>query len=270
MQTISCELCNMKFKTEKYLKAHLKSKRHLMWSETKPTKLHKCHCGKVFSHRQSLYLHKKSCTDTSVDDDAESLKTLLVEERQIHEQEIKTHVETVQELKEELKQLKAEKSVTNNNTTNNNTTNNNTTNNNITINLNTHGKENIDYLSQTDLMKSVSRVFKSVPDLIWKIYFNPNHPENHNVIITDRRSPYINVFTKDKKWKLANKRDTIGSMIDSSYMILDETFENNKSEFSTSIQDGFKRFQDKFEKSEKKTMKEINKEVHMVIMNGPG
>ena len=67
MQTISCELCNMKFKTEKYLKAHLKSKRHLMWSETKPTKLHKCHCGKVFSHRQSLYLHKKSCTDTSVD-----------------------------------------------------------------------------------------------------------------------------------------------------------------------------------------------------------
>jgi hypothetical protein len=173
----------------------------------------------------------------------------------------------IEELKQEIDRLKAEKSVINNN---NNTTNNNTTNNNITINLNTHGKENIDYLSQTDLMKSVSRVFKSVPDLIWKIYFNPNHPENHNVIITDRRSPYINVFTKDKKWKLANKRDTIGSMIDSSYMILDETFQNNKSEFSSSIQDSFKRFQDKFGKSEKKTMKEINKEVHMVIMNGPG
>jgi hypothetical protein len=69
---------------------------------------------------------------------------------------------------------------------------------------------------------------------------------------------------------LANRRATIGSMIDSSYMLLDATFEDNKSELSTSIRNGFKRFQDKFGKIEKKTMKEINKEVDMVIMNGPG
>lgn len=255
MESFHCGICNIQFKSKRCLTAHQKSQRHKKHLTEENSHKHKCICGKSYLHRQSLFNHRKTCTYTPCeetvkepDEDLASLKTEM------------------EELKEELKQLKAEKSVTNNN----NTTNNNTTNNNITINLNTHGKENIDYLSQTDLMKSVSRVFNSVPDLIWKIYFNPNHPENHNVIITDRRSPYINVFTKDKKWKLANKRATIGSMIDSSYMMLDETFENNKSEFSTTIQDGFKRFQDKFEKSEKKTMKEINKEVDMVIMNGPG
>ena len=255
-----CETCSIVFSRKQAYETHLKSKKHAKRSE--PNKLHICGCGKSYSCRQSLYVHRKTCNQQSCDASIDSFREQLEKIQQTNE-----------ELKEELKQLKAQKSVTNNNNTtnnNNNTTNNNTTNNNITINLNAHGKENIDYLSQSDLMKSVSRVFKSVPDLIWKIYFNPNHPENHNVIITDRRSPYINVFTKDKKWKLANKRDTIGSMIDSSYMILDETFENNKSEFSTTIQDGFKRFQDKFGKSEKKTMKEINKEVDMVIMNGPG
>jgi len=254
----NCDICVCSFVRKQHYDRHLTSTKHIRRIESGNSMFQCKDCKKTFAHASGLSKHKRACKYKANETLAniEHEMTILEEERD--------------SLKEELKQLKAEKSVTNNNTTNNNTTNNNTTNNNITINLNTHGKENIDYLSQSDLMKSVSRVFKSVPDLIWKIYFNPNHPENHNVIITDRRSPYINVFTKDKKWKLANKRDTIGSMIDSSYMILDETFENNKSEFSTSIQDGFKRFQDKFEKSEKKTMKEINKEVHMVIMNGPG
>ena len=96
MDTIFCEVCNMNFKTKKYLNAHLKSKRHLLWSDSKLTKQHKCHCGKVFSHRQSLYLHKKSCNCISVEDDTESLKSLIVEERQLHIQEMKDQEERLQ------------------------------------------------------------------------------------------------------------------------------------------------------------------------------
>lgn len=100
MQCICCEVCNMKFKTEKYFKAHLKSKRHLLWSETKPLKQYKCECGKVFSHRQSLYLHKKSCTHIKMEGNGETLNTLMVEERKMYKEEIS-------ELKEENSRLKS-------------------------------------------------------------------------------------------------------------------------------------------------------------------
>ena len=153
-------------------------------------------------------------------------------------------------------------------TTNNNTNNIETQNNNITIHLNAHGCENLDYLSQTDLIDSIHHVFKSIPNLVAKIYFNPEHPENHNIKITDRRSPYISVYTKDNKWKLANKRDTVENMIDNSFLMLDDTFEGNKSRLPVSIRNGFERLQKAYEDSEKKTMKNINKEVDMVIMNG--
>ena len=103
--------------------------------------------------------------------------------------------------------------------------------------------------------------------------YHAEYPNNQSVFFSNYndRDKRINDFTF-QQWTSDHKPSCF---IKSRYALnkpgsLDETFENNKSEFSTSIQDGFKRFQDKFEKSEKKTMKEINKEVHMVIMNGPG
>ena len=113
MQCICCEVCNMKFKTKKCLKAHLKSKRHLLWSEAKPLKQYKCKCGKVFAHRQSLYLHKKSCTNIKMEENVDTLKTLIVEEGQMYEEECVNEDKTlrntqeISELKEEISRLKS-------------------------------------------------------------------------------------------------------------------------------------------------------------------
>ena len=246
-----CETCSIVFSRKQAYETHLKSKKHVKRSE--PNKLHVCGCGKSYSCKQSLYVHKKKCNKQSCEQQMNLFMEQLEKVQQKNE-----------ELKEELKQLKAEKSVT----TNNNTNNIETQNNNITINLNAHGCENLDYLSQTDLIDSIHHVFKSIPNLVAKIYFNPEHPENHNIKITDRRSPYISVYTKDNKWKLANKRDTVENMIDNSFLMLDDTFEGNKSRLPVSIRNGFERLQKAYEDSEKKTMKNINKEVDMVIMNG--
>ena len=58
-------------------------------------------------------------------------------------------------------------------------------------------------------------------------------------------------------------------MIDSSFMMLDDAFEKNEDIFRVPIRDGFKRLQESYGKSEKKTMKNMNREVDMVILNGP-
>ena len=255
-----CETCSIVFSRKQAYETHLKSKKHAKRCE--PNKLHICDCGKSYSCKQSLYVHKKKCNKQPCEKPMDSFMEKLEKVQQKNE-----------ELEEELKQLKAEKSVTTNRTTTNNHTNNHTNietqNNNITINLNAHGCENLDYLTKNDIMESICHAFKSIPNLVAKIYFNPDHPENHNIKITDRRSPYISVYTKDNKWKLANKRDTVGNMIDNSFMLLDDTFEYNKSRIPVSIRNGFERLQKAYEDSEKKTMKNINKEVDMVIMNGP-
>ena len=256
MEAFHCGLCNIQFKSKRCLTAHKKSQRHVKHMTNEHCIKHQCVCGKSYAHRQSLFNHRKSCTHNQCKETEKETDNDLIS--------LKTEME---ELKEELKQLKAEKSVTNNHT-NNNTNNIETQNNNITINLNAHGCENLDYLSQTDLIDSIHHVFKSIPNLVAKIYFNPEHPENHNIKITDRRSPYISVYTKDNKWKLANKRDTVENMIDNSFLMLDDTFEGNKSRLPVSIRNGFERLQKAYEDSEKKTMKNINKEVDMVIMNG--
>ena len=50
-----CRLCTRKFKEERYLKEHLKSKHN-------PTQLFKCDtCEKWFNYRASLLNHKKTC-----------------------------------------------------------------------------------------------------------------------------------------------------------------------------------------------------------------
>ena len=262
MQTTCCEICNMKFKTEKYLKAQLKSKRHLMWSETKPKKQHQCNCGKIFSHRQSLYLHKKTCTCTHIDEveSVETLKTLIVEERQIHEQEIKSNEDKLEELKEVIKQLKADKSITNNNIE--------TQNNNITINVNALGHENLDYITDKIMLKCIDHVHNSIPMLVNKLHFDPKHPENHNIKITNRRLPYMKVVNKKNEWEFANKKHTIEKLIDKSYIMLETTYEGYKDDMPVSKQHHFEQFQNNFNTQDNTTMKNLNQNVEMVIMNG--
>ena len=261
MQSICCEVCNMKFKSEKYLKAHLKSKRHLSWSEKKPTNQHKCKCGKVFSYRQSLYLHKKSCTIIIEDEDVETLKTLLVEERQVHEEEIKHRDEKMEELQEEIERLKAEKSVITNNQ-------NIETQNNINIHLNAYGKENLDYITDTVMLRCINHITRSIPMLVSKIHFDPKHPENHNIKITNHRLPYVKVLNKKKQWEYANREQTVVNMIGKSYSMLEITYEGYKDEIPESTQKHFENFQNKYNENDDKTMKNLNQHVEMIMMNG--
>lgn len=255
MQSICCEVCNMTFKSEKYLKAHLKSKRHLSWSEKKPTNQHKCKCGKVFSYRQSLYLHKKSCTIIIEDEDVETSKTLTVDERQVYEEEI-------EELKQEIERLKAEKSVTNNNQ-------NIETQNNIHIHINAFGNENIDYITDNTKLRCIKHITQSIPMLVSKIHFNPKHPENHNIKITNHRLPFVKVLNENKEWKYEDKERTVSNIITKSYTMLEITYEGYKDEIPESTQRNFEIFQNQYNENDNKTMKNLNKNVEMIMMNGP-
>ena len=149
-------------------------------------------------------------------------------------------------------------------TTNNNTTNNNNNitygdvNNNVII-VNNYGKENTNYLTEDYLKKLLDKPYGGIQNLIKNIHFHPNHPENHNVKITNKKLPYALVWN-DKIWETRNKKEVIEDLVDKGYMIMDTT-----NEIIDETNKKYDSFADKYESGENK--EEITKEAEMLLIN---
>ena len=265
-----CETCKTSFARKYLLSQHYKSKKHALRSQTTDNKFKYCHCGKSYTSNTALKYHQRTCTNattqTGKEEDPknqhdEEIKKQLEEERQIHEQEIKHRDEKMEELQEEIERLKAEKSVINNNQ-------NIETQNNINIHLNAYGKENLDYITDTVMLRCINHITRSIPMLVSKIHFDPKHPENHNIKVTNHRLPYVKILNKKKQWEYANREQTMVNVICKSYSMLETTYEGYKDEIPESTQRNFERFQNKYNDNDDKTMKNLNQHVEMIMMNG--
>jgi hypothetical protein len=252
-------------------------------------KKYTCECGKYYIHQQSLRNHKMKCTfikepvitrkqtftvdqliiELKQDIDSQKiefqkeqacLKQAFEEERQ----EMKLAFE--ESMKEQINKILDKHAGTTNN--NNNTTNNNIETQNITININAFGNENTDYLDDKAILACIGRVYKSIPTLLEKIHFDPKHPENHNIKITNKKLPYASVMGNNQKWKTVDRKDAIDTMVNNSYNILDGKYKENKDKISPSKQQHFRGFQSKFDTEDKELMKEIKSEVDMMVLNG--
>jgi hypothetical protein len=269
MDCFHCELCNITFKSKRCLTAHKKTQRHMKHVTKEIGTRYKCMCGKSYAHRQSLFNHSKTCTHAKVedkkekeDDDVVLLKSTTEDENESLKQELqKQHEEEIEELKQEIERLKAEKSVINNNQ-------NIETQNNINIHLNAYGKENLDYITDTVMLRCINHITRSIPMLVSKIHFDPKHPENHNIKITNHRLPYVKILNKKKQWEYANREQTMVNVICKSYSMLETTYEGYKDEIPESTQKHFENFQNKYNENDDKTMKNLNQHVEMIMMNG--
>jgi hypothetical protein len=228
-------------------------------------------CGKKYVHRQSLHTHKMSCIEVAViaavpaQNDAtpsvqENLQQQIDEMKQAFEKER-------QEMKAQITMLLDKHAgTTNNNTTNNN----NIETQNINIIIKAFGNENTDYIDDKAILACISKVYKSIPSLLEKIHFDPKHPENHNIKITNKKLPYASVMGNNQKWKTVDRKDAIETMVLNGYNMLDEKYAENKEKLPSSKQQNFEGFQSKFESEDKDLMKQIKTEVDMMVLNGGG
>jgi hypothetical protein len=156
-------------------------------------------------------------------------------------------------------------------TTNNTTTNtNNIETQNINIIINAFGNENTDYIDDKAILACIGRVYKSIPSLLEKIHFDPKHPENHNIKITNKKLPYASVMGNNQKWKTVDRKDAIETMVLNGYNMLDEKYTENKEKIPVQKQQNFEGFQSKFESEDKELIKQIKTEVDMMVLNGGG
>ena len=259
-----CTLCNVSFKSNKCLQQHLKCKRHTDRTEKqKPLPAFVCDgCGKKYYHRQSLYTHKNSCFGISVTAPAisPSVQEIVNEMKQAFEKER-------QEMKSQIALLLDKHAGTTNNTTTNT---NNIETQNINIIINAFGNENTDYIDDKAILACIGRVYKSIPSLLEKIHFDPKHPENHNIKITNKKLPYASVMGNNQKWKTVDRKDAIETMVLNGYNMLDEKYTENKEKIPVQKQQNFEGFQSKFESEDKELIKQIKTEVDMMVLNGGG
>jgi hypothetical protein len=190
-----------------------------------------CFCKKLYINKQVLLKHHKVCK--------------IKKEQTIQIQ--------LQEMNNKIKDLETKIIIpkTTNNTTNNtnnshNTTNNtNTTNNIINLSILPFNKAN-NFFNDMEKISLFDRGFKSVEECIKQKHFNKDHPENHNVYISNNRDKYINLFNGDE-WIIEDKNEIIDQLITDNTEYLIENFNDMMDELDTKIVNKFNKFKNEIE-----------------------
>ena len=153
-------------------------------------------CSKIFTTKSNLSRHDITCK--AKEEYRVKLETQLEERKPVA-----TNV------------TNNNNNITNNNTNSHNTnTTNNTINNNITVNP--FGKENMEYLTRAVILKLCSKAnFRNeiIPRLVKQVHFNPEHPENHNILITNLRAAYGKVYDGED-YVVETSRDIVDKVMD--------------------------------------------------------
>jgi hypothetical protein len=171
----------------------------------------------------------------------------------------------IQELRNKIEEL--EKSKHNQNIQNQNIQNQNIQNQQNNIIINCFGNENLDYITDKVILHCMNKIYGSIPLLIEKIHFDPEHPENHNIQIPNKKLPHAKILNNKREWQIVKKKDAIDTMIDNGYNMLDEKFQDKSLELTVNKQKHFKTFQSKYEDGDKDTIKDIKDKVEMLVIN---
>jgi hypothetical protein len=209
------------------------------------TNEHKCNfCPETFNTKPSKRRHELHYCKENNSLMNSKIKTLEKEKKKLEKQ-----VEKM-----------LDKACTINNTTNNNTNNN--TNNIIVVN--NYGKENTDYLTAEKIAQLLNRPYDSIQDLIKILHFNIEHPENHNVKITNKKEPFALVWN-DPIWEVRKKKSVVKDIVDKGYLMIDNTHDEVANDSKANKK--YLKFQNKFEDTASNIKDLIENETEIMIIN---
>ena len=225
------------------------------------------YCNRQYSRKDNLNRHLKICklrdevindksdTISSDSDDTTSSKEVytrdeVVEMLQKTKQEFHfkdaQNQTIIQELRKQVEQLLRNQG-SNNITYNTN------------IVLNAFGKENTSYISK-DYIKGLisSGPMDSIPKLLQHIHFNPEHQENHNIKIPNKKQPYAEIFN-GSTWDITDRKQAIEDMTDKAYSLINEHYMGGNEYMN--------QFKQLYDSNDKSLTKRLGKTTEMMIIN---
>ena len=214
-----------------------KNKRQLMTTQC-------IYCNYIFTKRCNLIRHYNRCKKKKETDIKNENKELKL---QIENLKNSSHVINVYKNDININ------SVTNNKDSNN-------------IIIHNYGKEDLSYLTHSEMTNYVKNLPPGVIKFIERVHFNPKHPENTNLRITNKKESFIQIRKKNK-WIMEDKMNVISNLLSHKYQLLEDHLADLSDEDLTTID---KRVIDRFRNNYDSNMgyvKGILKKIELMIMN---
>ena len=209
-------------------------------SEEKITKYQCEYCDKYLSKNSHLHRHYKRCKEKAKIDDKKMLQNQIKDlYDQLHAKDEQIH-ELIGKVGDTHQTI---------------------------INLNIYGKENLDYLTPKYFQKLLKGgAYGAIPKLIKHIHCNPEHPENHNIKITNKKQPFVSVW-EEEKWVIKDKKEVLENMVDKGYNLIDDYYDDEGKEILDNKKIKiYNKFQNDYDKN-KNVKKKVNKDIELVILN---
>lgn len=241
-----CEVCNMKFSRRYHLDRHIATKKHKDKIEKNESKKECQFCTKSFLHASSLSKHRKICFLN---------KMVPIEELETMRCQFEKEKEAMQKLIEDLILSQNQNQTINHNIGTQ-----------VNITINAFGKENLDYITERQCVKIVNQVFNSIPTAAQIVFFNPDHPENHNIKIPNKKEPYAMIMKDDQTWEMTDRKKAIETLTQKSYSVAEESFGKVYDQILQNKRDTFERFMDKMNSQDSALWTRFKKELDMKVI----
>jgi hypothetical protein len=187
-------------------------------------------CNKTFKRVNNFDLHKISCTKLT-DINSDKYTKSIKKQNDLLINKVEEMLNKMSIMEEELRIIKEQPNINNN--FNKIETN---------IQINSFGNENFDYINDKVFRNLLSTPLSAIPKLIELKYFNPYHPENHNIKITNIHDKFAKIY-KDNKWLISHKKDIIQDLVDNGYADFEEFKDLNEEEFTLKIKEKYKKLE---------------------------
>lgn len=221
----SCQHCDKKFACKQNLDYHLNKKKFKCFEtvikKKKKTDFICEFCDKIYTRNINLKKHiQKNHHDATKNTNKLILKKM--DEIQKQNSEIQKQNNELQKQIELLKQQNINININDNSVNDNSINNSNVTN----VIVQPHTLENIDYLDNYTMGFCVRKPLLGIPKLVQLINFNPEHPENHNVHLMNKKEKRYKVFN-GKTWSVMNQDEVIELFITTQTSRIEDYEENH-------------------------------------------
>lgn len=239
MVTYTCQRCLKKFNHRGTYQRHLARKFPCKTpTEKMDSKFYCKQCNKTFSSNQSLKRHQKK---------SDCIRIQKLENQQ-------------EEMQKKFDLLLEEFRSKPPNTTYN-------IQNTYNVQINNFGYENTSYITDQMLLKLMQNPKVAVHELLRYIHFNPEHPENRNIRITNRKERFAHVFS-NRSWQLAKKTDVLEKLVNKGYVLLDNCFEEaGKDALKPFRVEKYQQFQELMDELDSKMRKKVAEDTELLVLN---
>ena len=179
------------------------------------------YCLKYFKFKQSMYKHIKYTCKKNKDEDLKELARLMNEK----DKQLVLNNNQLDKMQKQIDRLSNKLQMQN---INNGTINN--IHNTINIELLNHGETDYSHITPNDYISCIQSCNKCVKNLIEKVHFNIEKPENMNIYLSNVKGKYLMIY-KDNTWQIQDKKKQIEDLYDQNEIVLESWYDEYKERY---------------------------------------